>query len=168
MASDEEGDFEEDLYDPLAAYESAEERPLTQSLRELGIGLPRPEVLNEAEVSAKLWEVIHGLARLGVFLHSTDHLSDRELYTELWEEILPEPTVILPDDPDFAQHIDLVSSGSPEDLHLYLKHYAGEEVRQDWMKNYPEDDVPEHEDPPYDRDRHLPQREFSGEEEPVM
>jgi hypothetical protein len=54
-------------------------------------------------------------------------------------------------------NIDLVGSGSPEDVHLYLKHYAEEETRQQWAKDWPEDVIPEHENPPYDRDRHLPQ-----------
>ena len=38
---------------------------------------------------------------------------------------------------------------------LYLKHYAEEESRQNWIKDFHET-IPEHVDPPYDRDRFLP------------
>ena len=78
--------------------------------------------MNVAQLKDTLWEVIHALAGLGTYLHSTDHLSDRELYTHLWSESLREPTVIMPENPDFAYHIDLVGSGSDEDTFLYLKH----------------------------------------------
>ena len=104
---------------------------------------------------------------LGAFLENTDHLSDRELYTELWKEILPEPTVLMPENPAYAQHIDMVGSGSEEHTHLYMKYYADERARRSWLKDYPDDQLPDPEKPPYDRDRFLPQREFRGEE-PVM
>lgn len=92
--------------------------------------------------------------------HHTDHLSDRQLYEELWGEILREPTVLMPDNPDFACHIDMTGSGSEEHILLYLKYYADERARRIWKEDWPEDPVPEHEEPPYDRDRHLPQAEL--------
>ncbi len=49
------------------------------------------------------------------------------------------------------------SSGSERDIHAWLKYYADEETRQRWAEDFPNDVVPPHEDPPYDRDRHLPQ-----------
>ena len=45
----------------------------------MGIALPAPEELTDAQLSAKLWEVIEALAFLGAYLEHTDHLSDREL-----------------------------------------------------------------------------------------
>ena len=166
-ADDEEKDLKELFHEYVDAYESAEERPLSDVLRESGIALPPPEELDDSQLGEKLWEVIRGLSLLGAFLDNTNHLSDRELYTELWKEILPEPTVLMPENPAFAQHIDMVGSGSEEHTHLYMKYYADERARRSWLKDYPEDQLPDPEKPPYDRDRLLPRREFRGEE-PVM
>lgn len=55
--------------------------------------------------------------------------------------------------------IDLVGSGSEEHIFLHLKHYADEEQRRIWLEDWPDDPMPDHEDPPYDRDRLLPQPE---------
>ncbi|MEI7869901.1 MAG: hypothetical protein WCI11_18595 [Candidatus Methylumidiphilus sp.] len=65
----------------------------------------------------------------------------------------------MPIDGDSAWHVDLVGSGSEEDIERYLRYYADEKTRQDWAKDFPDDVVPEHETPPYDRDRHLPTRD---------
>lgn len=67
---------------------------------------------------------------------------------------------MLPDDPDFACHIDLIGSGSDGDIHLYLKYYADEEARYRWAKEWPNEPVPDHAQPPFDRDRHLPRPHF--------
>jgi hypothetical protein len=37
-----------------------------------------------------------------------------------------------------------------------LKYYASEKYRAWWREDFPEYEIPAHEDPPYDRDRHLP------------
>jgi hypothetical protein len=152
-------DPEADYPDTLEAFDSAEEKALFDALIEGGVALPPPEELDDTQVSSKLWEVIHAMAGLGAFLHSTDHLSDRELYAELWRDALREPGVLLPDHLDYAVHIDLISSGSEEDILLRLKYYADEEERQQWREDFPEDLIPDHEDLPYDRDRLLPQAE---------
>ena len=95
-ADDQEKDLKELFHEYIDAYESAEERPLSDVLRESGIALPPPEEMDDSQLGEKLWEVIRGLSLLGAFLDNTNHLSDRELYTELWKEILPEPTVLMP------------------------------------------------------------------------
>ncbi len=159
MSTDDPKDLKEAFLDYVAAYESREPRPLLDVLAESGVVLPPPEELDDAQINAKLWEMIHALALVGAFLHNTDHLSDRELYTELWNEELREPTVLMPEDAAFACHVDMVGSGSPEHIHLYLKHYAEERERRSWRKQWPDDEIPDHEDPPYDRDRRLPRRE---------
>ena len=51
----------------------------------------------------------------------------------------------------------MLSSGSDEDTYLYLKYLANEKWRADWLKDFPDYVMPEHEDPPYDRNRLLPQ-----------
>jgi hypothetical protein len=38
-----------------------------------------------------------------------------------------------------------------------LKYFADEEWREDWLKQFPDYSMPDAEDPPYDRDRLLPQ-----------
>jgi hypothetical protein len=168
MSEDDPKDPKEAFLGSIAAYESREPQPLLDVLAESGVTLPAPEELDDSQIGAKLWELIHGLSLAGTFLHNTDHLSDRELYTELWNEELREPTVLMPEDTSFAWHIDMVGSGSPEHTHLYLKYYADERARRSWKEDWPEDEVPEHEDPPYDRDRRLPKREFRTDDDPVM
>lgn len=56
-----------------------------------------------------------------------------------------------------ACHYPLLSSGADEDTYLYLKYFADEDWRTDWLEQSPEYEMPAHEDPPYDRDRLLPQ-----------
>ena len=116
--------------------------------------------MTDDELHKKLWEVIRKLAELRVFLYHTDHLNDRELYTALWNSLLREETTIMPLDPDSACHLDIIGSGSEEDIKIGLKFYDDEEERAHWRKSFPEDHTPDHEEPPYDRDRHLPQREY--------
>lgn len=149
-------EMEEDFLQSVIAYESA---PLTthhQQLEDAGVEVPDPETMNDEKLTAKLWEVIEALARMRVFLESTNHLSDRELYTLLWSEELREEIPAMPFDEYSAWHIDLIGSGSDEDTYLWMKYYADEKTRRDWLKDFADYDMPEHEDPPYDRDRLLP------------
>lgn len=167
MSKDDPEDFEEEFADYIAAFEQQEPRPLTEVLPEAGVTLPPPDELDDAQVSAKLWEVINMLALMGTFLHSTNHLSDRQLYAELWGDVLAEPTVLMPDNVAYACHIDMVGSGSEEHTLLYMRYYASEQERRSWLKEWPGDVLPDHEDPPYDRDRLLPQAE-SRKDGPIM
>ena len=97
-----------------------------------------------------------------MFLNETNHLSDRELYTLLWTDILREETKLVPPDEDSAWRIDLLGSGSEEDTRLYLKYYANEDFRRQWHEDWPDQPIPGHEDPPYDRDRYLPQPSYES------
>jgi hypothetical protein len=141
----------------VAAYEQAPWTTHFQELVDAGVELPAPESLDDRQLAAKLWEVIGALARMRVFISQTDHLSDRELYVLLWDDILREPIKSLPLDESSAWHIDFLSGGGEEDTRLYMKYYADEETRRCWLADFPEDELPPHEEPPYDRDRHLPQ-----------
>ncbi len=145
------------FWQSVAAYEQAPLTTYFQQLEEAGVELPDPEMMDDRRLTAKLWEVIEALARLRVFLSQTDHLSDRELYTRLWRELLREPVKDMPLDESSAWHIDLTGSGSTEDTQLYLKYYADEGARQRWAADFPDDGMPEHAEPPFDRDRYLPQ-----------
>ncbi len=141
----------------VMAYESAEEVRLFDVPRGGGLALPASDDLDGAAIPTHLAQVVEALALLNVYLHSTDHLSDRQLYEYLWSTALREPTVLLPQVPEFCTHIDLVGSGSQEDIETYLRYYADEEARRRWREEWPNEPIPPHEDPPYDRDRHLPQ-----------
>lgn len=145
------------FWQSVAAYEQAPVTTHFQQLEEYGIELPAPESLDERRLRAKLWEVIEALARLRVFLSQTDHLSDRDLYALLWRELLREPVKDISLDNSSAWHIDLLGSGSEEDIYLYLKYYADGTERRRWSADFPDGKMPEHEQPSFDRDRHLPQ-----------
>jgi hypothetical protein len=153
-------EVEEGFWKYVVEYEEAPWTTHFQQLERAGVSLPAPETLNDQEVTAKLWEVINKLAQLRVFLEDTDHLSDRELYTTLWSDELREETKDIMLDQDSACHYQLLSGGSDEDNQLYLKYFADEKWREWWHEDFPDDPIPDHEDPPYDRDRLLPQPSY--------
>jgi len=153
-------EVEEGFWKYVVEYEEAPWTTHFQQLERAGVSLPAPETLNDQEVTAKLWEVINKLAQMRVFLEDTDHLSDRELYTTLWSDDLREETKDIVLDQDSACHYQLLSGGSDEDTLLYLKYFADEEWRKWWHEEYPEFPMPDPEDPPYDRDRLLPQPRY--------
>jgi hypothetical protein len=128
-----------------------------KQLQEDGVALPPPEELSDADLAAKMDEIFTRLAARNTFFTHTDHLSDRQLYDHLLEELLDEE---FPDmqavSPNGAYIIDLVGSGSEEDMLTYLRYHAGPEDRQSWQKDYPGEKMPPHEQPPYDRDHRLP------------
>jgi hypothetical protein len=155
-------EVEEGFWQYVVDYEKAPWTTNFKQLEEAGIDLPAPETLNDEQLTKTLWEVIHALALLRVFLEETDHLSDRELYTELWSDMLREEVKAMPPDPDGAYHLSPLGGCSDEDIQLQMKHYADEEWRQQFQKEFPDFVMPEHEDPPYDRDRLLPQPDYDG------
>jgi hypothetical protein len=159
---------EETFWKQVVDYEEAPWTTHFQQLEHAGVSLPPPDSLKDEELTAKLWEVIQKLALLHVFIEQTDHLSDRELYTHLWTDSLREETKALPLAANSAYHIQLLGSCSEEDMLLYLKYYADDDFCWQWHKDWPNDPVPQHEDPPYDRDRLLPKPDYGepGDGEP--
>jgi hypothetical protein len=141
----------------VLAFESAPDTTLEDRLRCAGVELPPLEQMDDAALSAKLDEIFQTLARFCVFFSNTDHLSDRELYTHLVEESFREITKEMPPELGYHEHYDILGGCSEEDIYLRHKYYADEEERQHWAEEWPEDEMPPHEDPPYDRDRFLPQ-----------
>jgi hypothetical protein len=140
----------------IIAYETGPFISHFERLERDGVALPHPETLDDAELTSKLWEVINALAAQRTYLYHTDHLSDRELYEELWHAVLREEMPLVPPSSTFECMIDLVSSGSDEDIENSLRYYDTEETRQHWARDFPGDPIPLHEDPPYDRDSRLP------------
>ena len=153
-------DIQESFWRRVVEYERAGWTSHSEQLTRAWVELPPAGALDDPALSAKLRELVEALARMRVFVHNTNHLSDRELYEELVGEVLHERVADVPADPHGCYVIDLLGSGSDEDTRLYLRYYADEEWRRQWAKDFPEDEIPPHEDPPYDRDRFLPREEF--------
>ena len=149
-------DLEEQFLESVLAFERAEQITHKELLARDDVAVPAPEELQDEELALKLIEVIHTLAAHRIFLESTNHLSDRELYHYLWDDALNEWGPDLPPDNPMNCHLDLVGSGSEEHTDLWLKYYADDATRARWAIDFPEMMIPEHVDPPYDRDRHLP------------
>jgi hypothetical protein len=120
-----------------------------------GVPLPGPDDVQDVDIRSVLWRVIHALADEGVLLDCTNHLSDRELYLLLWTRFLREEYPVVSDHGAMTMHIDMLGAWSNEDVQTYLRYYAEEESRRNWEQNFNEN-IPEHVDPPYDRDRFLP------------
>ncbi len=150
-------DLEEEFLKQVLEYEKAKPITLIQLLGNAGLTVAAPDNLNDTEIGPKLWEVIRGMASLGAYLLNTNHLSDRELYEYLYNEGLREEATLFPENPAYAYIIDLTGSGSEEDIQTFLKYYADQAYREHWTRDWPDDSMPEHEDPPFDRDTHLPQ-----------
>ncbi len=152
-------ELKEKFWEYVLAFEEGQHSPLFDTLVNGDLSLPAPDELADQDLEKKLWEIIYALALLGVFLHNTDHLNDRELYEDLWQDALREDYFIQPANKDYACHIDMIGSGSEEDLLIFLQYYADEGEREWWKNEYPQDDFPASEQKPYERDRHLPKRE---------
>src|SRR5688572_21718644 len=150
-------DMEEEFLRQVLEYESAEPISLFRLLENSGVEIPAPDQLDDQTLTIKLKEIVERMASLGAYLLHTDHLTDRELYVYLFADGLREEAVLFPENPSYAYMIDLTGSGSDADNQIYLKYYADEEHRQQWARDWPDDHLPEHEDPPFDRDRFLPQ-----------
>lgn len=150
-------DMEEEFLRHVLEYETAEQISLLRLLENAGLEVPPPESLDDDALKIKLKEIIDRMASVGSYLLHTNHLSDRELYEYLYHEALREETVLFPENPSYAYMIDLTGSGSEADNQAYLKYYADEIYRRRWAHDWPDDRMPEHEEPPYDRDRFLPQ-----------
>ena len=150
-------DMEEEFLRHVLEYETAEPISLLKLLENSGMQVPASDTLDDDALKVKLKELIERMSQLGAFLLHTNHLSDRELYDFLCREGLREEAVLFPENPSYAYMIDLTGSGSDADNEIYLKYYADVEHRRRWAHDWPEDPLPEHEDPPFDRDRFLPQ-----------
>src|SRR5262245_49856701 len=150
-------DVEEEFLRHVLEYETAEPITLFLWLENSGFEITPPDQLDSDRLTTRLKQLIAQMASLGAYLLHTNHLTDRELYEYLYNDGLREEAVLFPENPSYAYLLDLTGSGSEEDNQIYLKHYADEEQRKHWALDWPDDSIPGHEDPPFDRDQHLPQ-----------
>jgi hypothetical protein len=150
-------DMEEEFLRHVLEYETAEPISLFRLLENSGLKLLVPGSLTDDDLTPKLKETVERMSSLGAYLLHTNHLNDRELYEYLYNDGLREEAVLFPENPSYAYMIDLTGSGSEEDNQIYLKYYADAEHRIQWALDWPDDIIPDHENPPFDRDRHLPQ-----------
>jgi hypothetical protein len=150
-------DMEEEFLRHVLEYENAEPVSLLRLLENSGLDVPPPDEFDDDALTARLRDIIERMASLGAYILHTNHLSDRALYEYLYHDGLREEAVLFPENPSYAYMIDLTGSGCEEDNQTFLKFYADENYRQQWASDWPADNIPDHEDPPFDRDRFLPQ-----------
>ena len=152
----------EGFINSIERWENAPWTTHIERLRRVGLEAPPPEELDDDQLTAKLWELIEALAEMRTFIESTDHLSDRELYEHLWRDTLHEELKDFARDENSSYHLDLLGGCSEEDIQLLLKYYMDEDQRNHWREEFPDLKIPDHEDPPYDRDRLLPKPTYGG------
>ncbi len=114
-----------------------------------------PDELNDLQLPGRLWELLHAAAARRLFFHATDHLSDHEFYTLLWEQWLDEPVADIPLEAETNTTLmvsELNANGMTHE-EIWLRYYA---EPADRMARSPGEVIPPHEEPPFDRDRHLP------------
>jgi hypothetical protein len=150
-------DMEEEFLRHVLEYEAAEPISLLRLIENSGLEVPAPDQLDDDTLTIKLKQIIERMATLGAYLLHTNHLSNRALYEYLYHDGLREEAVLFPENASYAYMIDLTGSGSEEDNQIFLKYYADENYRHQWASDWPDDNMPEHEDAPFDRDRFLPQ-----------
>lgn len=153
-------DIQEAFLNSVIAYETSPSSSTFKKLRKDGVDLPPPDQIRDEELNAKLWELTRRLAKRSTFLHHTNHLSDRELYEKLWSDSLREEMPDMPAGSTGYFGLDMIGSGSDEDVFIDMKYYASEKERKRWKKDWPDFEMPPHEDPPYDRDKDLPKPPF--------
>ncbi len=153
-------DLEEEFLKQVLEYEQTEPMTVFRLLQNAGFELPPADGLDDAELLSKLEELFKRMASLGAYLVNTNHLNDRALYQYLYDDGLREEAVLFPENPGYAYVIDLTGSGSDEDMQIYLKYYADDEFRRRWSKDWPNDLLPPHEAPPFNRDETLPKSQL--------
>jgi hypothetical protein len=143
------------VFDPA---EDCEERTPREILARHGFTPSTPSDLNDRQLPGRLWELLYAAAARRFFFCFTNHLSDREFYTLLWEQWLDEPTADIPleEETNTTTMISEFNAGGLTHEDIYLRYYADDDAKDLWRSTDPSEAIPPHEDPPFDRDRHLP------------
>lgn len=129
-----------------------------EELAEQGIHLPAPEEVKDEDLPALLAELLQRLGDGGTYVFHTNHMSDRELYEKLWRDSLNEwkPRTRPRSEMAGGFFMDMAGGDSRDSRHAYLKYYADEDSRRRHCQDWPDEELPPREAPPYDRDRTLP------------
>jgi hypothetical protein len=120
-------------------------------LRQRGVEIPAIAPDDDAELRAKLQELIEEMFEVGIVVDFIDHLSDRELYRYLVDDVLRVETM-LSTSVGGHWHISAIGGCSDKDNDIYLRYYADDDDRERWHREFG-DSLPPKEEPPYGRDR---------------
>ena len=143
----------EEFWENVVAFERAPLTTLHQKLESDGISMPADGDLDDAQLHEKLWQILRWSAENGAVYESTNHLSDRELYIWLRDDFFHQRENY---EGGMTWHASPIGSYGAEEMVIYHRYYADEESRRDWARDYPEDEMPPREEPPFDRDKLLP------------
>lgn len=146
-----------DFLEHVLAWETAPRSSNREWLKRQGMEFFPSFACDDARLAVELPRLIRALATARVFLCHTNHLGDRELYERLVSEVLPEQCPDRARTEDDGCHWDF--AGGDGDMHLWLQYYASAEERRAWLRDFPGEALPPRQRAPFDRDRHLPQRE---------
>jgi hypothetical protein len=142
-----------EFIDPV---DDCEWMPARQIFERLGYVPIPPDKLDDFQVRGSLWEMIYALAARRFYLSNTEHLNDRQLYTWLHDHWFNEQHADTPPEAEWNCRIDVSETGN-EDSSIWLRYYADEKIRQNWLADFPDTVLPPRETPPFDRDRFLPE-----------
>ena len=134
--------------------------PPGQQLAQRNIPLLPPAEITADTLTSILWELLHNLSLQGFYVSHTDHLSDHELYAELWERGLRDPAYLPGRNPRGGWFHDFLGSWCEDEMQLWLRYYASDEERTKHANQWPNDQIPAKEKPPFNRDWRLPKGPF--------
>lgn len=145
----------------LALHAEEEEIPLGEMIyRKSGLLFPALEkILDEQQLTSKLWDLIHALAQVRYFLQNTDHLSDSQCYHLLRDQILTSTGFDQAADCEWNTTLSLDDYGIPEEMDsetVTLTYYATDEERAEWQAYHPDKELPPKKKTPFSRDAQLP------------
>lgn len=152
-SSDAPSEVLEQFWENVVDFERAPLTTLHDKLDVAAIEMPAASELNDAQLHAKLWEILRWSAENGAVYENTNHLSDRELYVWLRDDYFHQRENYAP---GMVWHASPIGSYGEEEMVIYHRYYADEEARADWAEQFPDDEMPPHEALPFDRDKSLP------------
>lgn len=91
------------------------------------------------------------------YLYHSDHLNDRELYTWLHDEWFNEDVADIPPEGEWNCRMDMTDFNNGTDPIIWLQYFATEQERLEFAAQNNLNAIPAHVDPPFDRDRWLPE-----------
>jgi len=141
----------------VLAWETRPRSSNREWLKRHGLQFLPPFACGDDQLATELPRLIRALATARVFLYHTNHLTDRELYELLCREVLPDECS---DDARTERdgfHWDFAGGG--RDVEAWLRYHASPAERREWQQEFPDETLPPRKRAPFDRDRHLPQRE---------